>query len=847
MDGLAHAMGAIAQEHHASTALRPLIGRLRELMDERGAHAARTVVLLPYAQLMALARSAWAEQLPTGFAPRFETSMNWSAAGGFAPAGDDLAFDMGRDLLTARSLLERAGLAARADLLASRLVEAGWQLGGVAASVPPAQRPAWAAKARAIAGAGFDAPVLGLEAAVASIAIEWAAASAYAGDALLEGDVGDLDLLVVVEGVKAEPLAQALRSRLAGKAVSLRLDSASPRGAIALREAGDPSDEAERAAACVLRHVEAGRVPVALAAIDRVLTRRIRALLDVRGAAIRDETGWKLSTTRAAAHAMLALRACAWNASSDAVIDWLKNSPALGSHTVLAMERRVRQAGQREWRSLRAADLGEGPALQALLQQVDAWREGLQRVRPLPQWLCALRDLLIASGQWAGLARDAAGAKVIAALRLEEGAQVEFEQLPQAARRIGLAEFTAWVNDTLEAGSFVPEAPLEEQVVILPFNQLLGRSFAALVLAGCDEVRLAPAPEPPGNWSAAQRQGLGLPAREQLEAEVRAGWRHALQTPRCDVLWRRGDESGEPLLPSTLVQALQLEAATQAGADPREPREIEARPTPRPLAVGQALPVRQLSASAYEDLRRCPYRFFSLRQLGLHEADEIDTEVDKRDFGNWLHQVLRAFHESLSGNGPSPAADRIRLLDAAAAEVTQSQRLEPGEFLPFAAAWPQVRDGYLDWLTRHEAHEGAVFQQAESEREMALGPVKLVGRIDRVDRLADGRSMVMDYKTEARAASLERVKQPGEDTQLAFYAALLDDDTLRAAYVNVGERGKTETVEQPHVVPARDLLVHGILDDLGRIEAGVPMAALGEGKVCDFCAARGLCRRDFWA
>jgi ATP-dependent helicase/nuclease subunit B len=94
---------------------------------------------------------------------------------------------------------------------------------------------------------------------------------------------------------------------------------------------------------------------------------------------------------------------------------------------------------------------------------------------------------------------------------------------------------------------------------------------------------------------------------------------------------------------------------------------------------------------------------------------------------------------------------------------------------------------------------------------------------------------------------VDRVKRPGEDTQLAFYAALLADDTLRAAYVNVGERGKTETVEQPAVVEARDLLVHGIMEDLARIESGAALAALGEGKVCDFCAARGLCRRDFWA
>ena len=52
-------------------------GLQREL-QARGVHAARTVVLLPYAQLMPVARQFWAALAPTGFAPRFETSMNWA-------------------------------------------------------------------------------------------------------------------------------------------------------------------------------------------------------------------------------------------------------------------------------------------------------------------------------------------------------------------------------------------------------------------------------------------------------------------------------------------------------------------------------------------------------------------------------------------------------------------------------------------------------------------------------------------------------------------------------------------------------------------------------------------------
>ncbi|HYF20910.1 MAG TPA: PD-(D/E)XK nuclease family protein, partial [Ramlibacter sp.] len=132
------------------------------------------------------------------------------------------------------------------------------------------------------------------------------------------------------------------------------------------------------------------------------------------------------------------------------------------------------------------------------------------------------------------------------------------------------------------------------------------------------------------------------------------------------------------------------------------------------------------------------------------------------------------------------------------------------------------------------------------EHEVALGDVRLKGRIDRIDRLADGRALVIDYKTEGLGTTRERVKLPTEDTQLAFYAALLEDDTLTAAYVNVGERGETTTVAQPLVVEARDALLEGIREDLGRIAEGARLPALGEGFACEYCAARGLCRRDFW-
>jgi ATP-dependent helicase/nuclease subunit B len=413
-------------------------------------------------------------------------------------------------------------------------------------------------------------------------------------------------------------------------------------------------------------------------------------------------------------------------------------------------------------------------------------------------------------------------------------------------------EFTTWVSQTLEAANFMPAHPPAAQVVILPLSQLLGRVLNAVVLPGCDEVRLPVCPEPPGDWTPAQRSLLGLPSREALAAAQHNAWQYALQSPRLDLLWRQS-EGGEHLMPSGFVQALLLRGAPAMAADPRPLREVAAQPCAMPQPKGQALPVTRLSSSAYEDLRRCPYRFFALRQLKLQESDELDLELGKRDFGNWLHLTLKNFHEALKleqkeAEMPTRQA-QTAMINIASDMATEALGLSPSGFLPFAASWPRVRDGYLQWLAEHQAR-GITFTQAESWKELPLGALTLVGKIDRIDWQKDdtggGHTLVIDYKTEGRSATAERVKPDSQDTQLAFYAALLPDDTLAASYVNVGEKEPTKDYAQNAIVAMRDQLIAGVRDDMARIAEGAALPAMGEGKACDFCAARGLCRKDFW-
>ena len=845
---------------------------IEQAIQAAGTRAQRTVVLVPFAQLMNAGRRAWSRSHTSGFAPRFESTRNWAhSLQPFAPSATDLSGDMARDSLAAASLIDqvapRRADAALRSVMVARLVEAARQLAPLAAAQPPDGRAAWAAAGREAAAVGLQA--LQWESLVQSLALVWVGSSAFATDALwspLAAPGVDADLLLVLPGWHPDPLTDALLQHWDEQAQRLPAPVAPDRAHSAphLHPCDDAEDEAQRAAACVIAHLQSGRAPVGLVANDRVLTRRINAMLQAVGVAVQDETGWKLSTTRAAAQLMSLLRAAQPRARTDDVLDFLKQSPVWDAATVEGLEQWARANSVSRWHAARAEALNLCPVgLRDLL-------DGLQTARPLGGWLQSLAVALDAAGLLALLREDGAGQQVLQSLRLEPGNVSEIALLHEALAasssgnagvpRLSLAAFTAWVRDVLEGASFAPRIAAEAEVITLPLAQLLGRELAAVVMPGCDEAQLSPSPEPPGHWSAPQREALGLPSRERLAEAAALAWHGALRQPQIDLLWRT-QARGEAVLSSPWVQALWSAGAEtpNAAPDPRPQRALTAQPQSRPQPVAGDLLPHALSASAYQDLRDCPYRFFALRQLRLQDAPELEAEPDQRDLGNWLHAVLRAFHEQRGDKRPGLGADRAAL-DTLAEQTTQAMGLNAGEggagFLPFQAQWPALREGYLAWLAGFEAPAqgaGPRFERAEAALTLPLGDQTLLGKLDRIDSQTSPEgsiAIVIDYKTESRDTTKNRINEPLEDTQLAFYAALMPTENLRAAYLSITDtRAEPAAVllEQSQILLARDQLLQGLAHDMSRLAAGAPMPALGEGRVCDFCAARGLCRKDHWS
>ena len=562
--------------------------------------------------------------------------------------------------------------------------------------------------------------------------------------------------------------------------------------------------EAQAAAVAVINALDAGHAPVALVALDRSLTRRVRALLDRRRIGISDETGWTLSTTRAAARLMALLRAAQPGARYDDRLEWLKANPAANPQAAAL------QTLEAIWRSGREPRASDDAVVLALLEQTRSellpLTQGPPR-RALSTWAQALVAVLDSTGLGAVLRADAAGVQLLDALRLRaadaNSRRVDADTDTDTdaawssalqAEVTDLAGFADWIDRTLEMSTYLPPAAANAEVVLTPLARVMLRPFGAVVIAGADARHLGTTAVNPGLIDRAAAVTLGLPSAD-FDARARRerlALAQALRLAEVTFTVRRR-EGDEPVAPSPLLDAIAL-ARQRVGSPPLRStdaiaalRQVAPAPILRPAPAAPAGLPDALSATSIEALRACPYKFFARYVLRLREADELQREVDKRDYGNWLHAVLHRFHQQRGAATDDPVA-----LLAAAQAVTTESGIDPAALLPLRAGFEQLVPAYLAWL---HARDAAGLRWVDGERRIErdaaeLGGPKLSGVIDRVDEGPLGIELI-DYKTSAPAKFRSALRNRFEDTQLAFYALLVnaddadagDDDSIKAAYL----------------------------------------------------------------
>ncbi|MGC4061300.1 MAG: PD-(D/E)XK nuclease family protein [Aquabacterium sp.] len=925
-------------------------------MRDNEADARDALVILPVGAVLAQARSAWSEAVG-GWLPRIDTiaavssglAWAWQAprlADGALPY---LTLDVVVDRLQATQSLggeawgrqwaqrDRRGF----EFALDQVVEAAHTWLRRLQAIEPGQRAAYLAQARsqlASAYGGTQGPG-GRERLLLAWALEWAGATAEAGlpvDPLYA--LRPSALVVTTAGAAISPgteahLTMGVMRCLAGHGVPVKWLSATPvplapvapvvpelAGASGaervrgprLRACLDAEDEAQQAAALVIAQVNEARglgvaEPVALIAMDRSLIRRVRAMLEGAGASIADETGWRLSTTRAAAMLSRLIQASHPRASTDDLLDWLKSGwlawpgeQALGADVASPegvglmqacgkLEAWCRRYGMLGAWSLQVPAPGAGVVddLPQLVPQgrqampeaaAQVWRWARQVVSPLQalwsakrptlqDWLMALRDAMLASGSLQALKADAAGELALQALRFSDdvdgGDGVQVWQGLSAQTRLDGSAFMRWVATVLEGTTFRPAAPdVAPDVVITPMARAVLRPFHAIVLPGADERQLGALGSQSGWLSTKLCEAMDLATPQTLRAAQWDAFNLLMNRPGVICLYRHA-QGNAPLEPSAWLERwAQQEGAAVADIDDGRvpetvPAALVAPPLPSLADNLWALP-EQVTATSYDALRLCPYRFFATSVLGLREQDELEEGLDRSDFGIWLHEVLRRFHlarqEQLAiSTAQEDVAAWLREAHAVIGESGLDRDGQRPFFLPFMADLDKLAVAYVGWLRAHE-EQGWTMQGVEvvEEHDLAVSDevsVKLYGQLDRIDaRHHEGakQQFVLDYKTGSKDVLRAKVATPNEDTQLAFYTALSDRQwPVAAAYLHLDAKAVTQ-LDHADVERSAEALLEGVAQDWRRLHAGSAMPALGEGVACEYCKARGLCRKDHW-
>lgn len=615
--------------------------------------------------------------------------------------------------------------------------------------------------------------------------------------------------------------------------------------------AGSLEDAALQGAQIVLNWLRQGKREIAVVAQDRVSARRLRALLARAQVGVADETGWKLSTTRAAAALAAWCEVVAARGATAALLDLLKSPFVFAS-----MADKAAAVMQIEWQLRRQKMSGEWRHILALFERSSSSADCLQTVvqqvvvfdgrKTLAGWRDCARQLLDALDMRSAFEQDAAGRQVLQLLEtLGEGTG--------SGELFSFAEWRALLNLQLDAVTFIPSLS-DRRVVMLPLNGARLRHFDAVLVIGADAEHLPSQPQETLFFSNAVRHELGLATRQSRQRQQLRDFTELLCANRAVVLCWQTHKNGEPNPVSPWLARLQL-CLTKAGMTPlRELRlDLPALPVPTmpvimPAPAAPDLLPAKLSASTYHRFVACPYQFFAKSMLRVSVMDEFSDLPEKRDYGTWLHAILRAYHETVRDR-QIELEQRAELLAAISEQVFGVALGQYPAALGYAARWQKVMPAYLEWANAHEAQGWHFVVGEEPLRQMLAWPgggIELHGHLDRIDENRDGACAVLDYKTRSLPSLVAKLKN-AEDYQLPFYGLLSGAQLIAGHYVALETfKDQTGAVAAPDFERRQLDLQQQIVTLMQAVQQGARLPANGIEAVCQYCDVRGLCRKGAW-
>ena len=535
-------------------------------------------------------------------------------------------------------------------------------------------------------------------------------------------------------------------------------------------DCASPQQEAVTIALLLRRKLEEPGATAALVTPDRELARRVAAELRRWGIDIDDSAGLPLARTPPGAFLRLVLDMAASELAPVPLLAALKHPLAAGGlapeefrELARRLEGKIR--GPRPAPGLAGLRAALGDKAPELLRFVDRLEACLGE---LPALLAArdasiveLASAHIGAAECFAASREQSGTARLWRETAGEIAAVFCHDLLDAARdfpNLPGRHYPA-LFEALSGGAVVRAAyGRHPRLAIWGLVEARLQQADLVVLGGLNEGTW-PGPVPTDPWMSRQmRAEFGIPLPERAIGIAAHDFAQALGAPEV-ALTRATRHEGVPTVPSrwllrldAVLRAVGLEkrlgpdpeiAAASAGNDRPAARRPLPRPEPRPPLAARP---RKLPVTDIETWRRDPYAVYAKHVLKLRALDALDADPDRADLGIAIHKALAFFVRRYPYDLPASAEQELLEIGRTAFGALLSR---PGAW---AFWWPRF-ERIASWFVAEERLRRATLVECLSEVKGELvipapaGPFAITAIADRIDRLASGELVLIDYKT----------------------------------------------------------------------------------------------------
>lgn len=405
-----------------------------------------------------------------------------------------------------------------------------------------------------------------------------------------------------------------------------------------------------------------------------------------------------------------------------------------------------------------------------------------------------------------------------------------FGRLDALLGPLAFAEAVRRLSQLCRQRLFQPETRGRPAIQVLGVLESAGLGFDALWVMGMNDDQWPPPPRPNPLLPAEMLRAVGAAhacAEVELDFARRVHTRLSHSAPAVTFSYARA-EGNRVLRPSPLIAGIPLAgeknaeletlARQMAGVAVSSVDQIDDTLAP-PVAEGEKVSGGSwvLRAQAI-----CPAWAYYQYRLGGEAMEEPVEGLDPAARGTLVHEALEAFWTAIRSSAALAALGELARQQAIADAVDKAlQNFELDRRVTLPARFRELEAvrlaKLLDLWLQVEARRGLPFEVVACEQpaEVDIEGIKVRMVVDRIDQLADGRQVIIDYKTGASIDTRNWAEQRITEPQLPIYAALVNDDVAAVVFAKVllDKPGFAGVADEKEILPG----VQGIGDDKQKI------------------------------